>query len=172
MNHWTAAYESYRPALLGFLARRLRNREEAEDLCQETFARVMRAPAAPREGPQLGAYLFRTASHLACSLARRGRRVLAENELPEALDLGSLPDPTAESPAARVEWRDLAEQVSRLLETLPPGQRAAFERGALQCRPYAEVAEELGCSAAKVKIDVFRARRALIAGLASSVEGR
>jgi RNA polymerase sigma-70 factor (ECF subfamily) len=172
MMDWTAAYERHRPAILAYLRHRLRHCEDAEDLCQETFERVMRTPTAPHDGPQLRPYLFQTATNLIRTRARRGHRELTMAEMGEGFDVAEIPDACTEGPATRAQMRDLVERLQALMRELPDAQRFAFERGVLRHQAYATIAAETGWSLSKVKINVFRARKALIEGLRDAPPGR
>ena len=59
----------YRPALMAYFVRRIRNPAEAEDLTQEVLARLVELPAAELEAPD--AYIFRIASNLLRDRHRR-----------------------------------------------------------------------------------------------------
>ncbi len=167
MTDWSAVYERYRPSILAFLAQRLSNREEAEDLCQEAFIRVMRAPSAPAQGPPLRAYLFQTAINLLRDHVRRSGRIVRAGDLGDVDVLANLPDDAGRGPDARTASGRLAEKLRDLLAELPHDQRIAFEKGVLAHQSYAAIAVETGWSVSKVKVDVFRARRSLIARLRS-----
>ncbi|MCK4412856.1 MAG: RNA polymerase sigma factor [Candidatus Eisenbacteria sp.] len=162
---WSSAYEHHRPAILGFLRRRLPRPEEAEDLCQETFARALRAGDRLRDRTRVRAYLFRIAHNLLVNHLRRHGRERIESDLGEQADLATLVDSGAPSPAAETELRRMTARLQELTEDLPAEQRLAFELGVLQRQPYARVAAATGWSIAKVKVCVFRARKQLIAGL-------
>jgi len=53
MSVWPTAYANFGPEILGFLTRRLGNREEAEDLTQETFIRALDAHDRLRDESKL-----------------------------------------------------------------------------------------------------------------------
>lgn len=162
---WSGAYERHRPAILGFLRRRLSRPEELEDLCQETFARALRAGDRLRDPSRVRAYLFRTAHNLMLNHLRRRGRERSESDLGEEARLDAHADPRAASPAAERELHSLQARLQELLGSLPEEHRLAFELGVLQRQPYARVAETTGWSIAKVKVCVYRARKQLIAGL-------
>ncbi len=163
MPSWSNAYRRHGRAVRSFLLRRLGSREEADDLCQETFMRAMKARERLRDPSKLPPYLFRIAHNLLANHYRRRRVVSAESDLGGELELAA--DPARYSPEARQDWRELAEAVCVQLQALPAEQRRAFELGVLQRRPYAEISELTGWSRSKVKINVYRARQKLITGL-------
>jgi RNA polymerase sigma-70 factor (ECF subfamily) len=164
------AFERHGPEILAFLRRRLWDREEAEDLCQETFVRALRAKDNLRDRTKLRAYLLRIANNLLINHIRRRAVVTSESnlgrdDLVENVSLQTYSDPQQASPDVAVEWSELTHKLHALLEQLPPEQRVAFELGVLQRRPYAEIARLQSWSLAKVKINVYRARKLLMAGL-------
>lgn len=163
---WQEAYRSHAGAVLAFLQSRLAEREEAEDLLQETFVRAIRAGAALRERTKLRSYLFTIAHNL--MLNRRRRRpflLFSQAREAEAIRLGDLPDSGGEDPEASVRFDDLERRLAEALAAMPPAQRTAFEQGVLDKRPYREIAAENGWTVAQVKINVYRARRRAMATL-------
>lgn len=165
MSIWPAAYSEHAPGLRAFLHRRLRSREQAEDLCQETFARAIQAEDSIRDRSRLKAFLYQIAQNLVLNQRRRPRLVQGESELGEDFDIQSVAAPAHRAPDAEVEAELLRTRIARTLISLPSDQRVAFEEGVIEGKSYAEVAERNGWTVAKVKIDVFRARRALSAAL-------
>lgn len=67
----TALSRRFRPALMAYFVRRLRNHAEAEDLTQEVFLRLAQREAGSVEAPER--YMFRTAANLLADRARRNK---------------------------------------------------------------------------------------------------
>jgi len=166
MSVWPTAYANFGPEILGFLTRRLGNREEAEDLTQETFIRALDAHDRLRDESKLRAYLLRIARNLMIDLIRKNQRTastISQFETVVALQAQSqsrCPDP--ESDLVSVEF---GQRLQTELNSLPHDQKIAFEQGVVLGRPYGEIAEQTGWSLGKVKINVFRARKALMVQL-------
>jgi RNA polymerase sigma-70 factor, ECF subfamily len=87
------------------------SREEAEDLVQETFARVLRKPRLLRSEDDLG-YLLRVLRNTFFSQRRAAGRRPQTAPMPDEADV--LEDPNAPSPEARVESAALYGAISRL----------------------------------------------------------
>jgi RNA polymerase sigma-70 factor (ECF subfamily) len=170
---WGKAYRRHGGDIHAYLARRLPRREEAEDLCQETFLRAMRAEQGLRDPSRLRAYLFSTAHNLLVNHLRRPRLVQPESELGEGRSLelvaGGRDEAAPAGPLAALRERALARSLATALAGLPAEQRLAFTLGPLERRPYAEIAAQTGWSLSKVKINVHRARKSLIARLAGQL---
>jgi RNA polymerase sigma-70 factor (ECF subfamily) len=170
--------ERHRPAVLAFLRRRCWNREEAEDLCQETFYRALSNGGRLRDPAKLRPYLLRIANNLFLNQVRRPRVVTGEHALGGTGDLQERPDPCAPCPATELERAEARRRLRELLAQLAPAHRLAFEQGVLQQRSYAELARDQGWTVGQVKAYVFRARRQLMDGMREylparvAVEGR
>lgn len=156
-SEWKAAFSAHSGPVLGFLRRRLPP-EEAEDLLQETFLRVMRS-GPPERIENLRSYLLATAKHLSLNRLRRPRPV----EAPAGRDHGDLDGLPATRPGPHEEasFRILSDALSRALVDLPTAHRRAFELAALEGLSYEEVARATGTTLAQVKVHVYRARRRL-----------
>jgi RNA polymerase sigma factor (sigma-70 family) len=128
----------------------LRNRNDAEDVVQQTFLKALRAlqqgvrPEKPRP------WLVAIAHNECRMLFRQAARRPVEVELDTAGEL-----------AAGANDSVSAEAISEALGQLAPNQRAALVMRELDDRSYAEIAELLGVSESAVETLLFRARRAL-----------
>src|SRR5437763_887486 len=89
------------------------SRQEAEDLVQETFARVLRKPRILHSEDDLG-YLLRVLRNTFFSERRAAARRPQAVPLPDDLDL--VEDPSATQPESRIESAELYAAISALLE--------------------------------------------------------
>src|SRR6187401_2122103 len=80
------------------------SREDAEDLAQETYARVLSRPRLLRNDDDLG-YLLRALRNTFLNERRTRSRRLRLEPLPDQMDLGD--DPRAAQPEAALEAREL-----------------------------------------------------------------
>ncbi len=139
-----------------------RERELAEDLCQDTFISAYKAlPSAPPD-LRLSAWLYKIALNKVRSEKRRkrplpwlglpffGRDGGSEEDAPQ-LDL---PDPR-QNPADTVVQRDA---ILKILDRLPPDQATAIMMDA-QGYDDEEIAATLECSVGAVRQKLFRGRK-------------
>src|SRR5688572_28803597 len=154
-------YERHAPAVFRFLLNLLGDRAAADEATQETFVRAHGRLKAMREADKLLPWLFGIARNV-CFEARRAfarsRRDVPEDELDER---------TADSPnpEALLLRREADELLSRALQRIPEERRAALLLQMDHGLPYAEIAQILEWSVAKVKIEIHRARLKLRAEL-------
>jgi RNA polymerase sigma factor (sigma-70 family) len=133
---------------------------------QETFVRAMRSAEGLREPARVRSYLFTTAHNLVRNHHRRAKVSPLVGSAPERepADHGSSD--------ARVRLRGLLERLAELLSSMPDAHRQAFELGVLDRLPYREIADRTGWTLAQVKINVYRARRRAVDGLADVLGDR
>ena len=171
ISFWKTAYEEHGDAVLGFLARRVRRREEAEDLLQETFIRAIRSGGALRDVGRVRAYLMSIAYRLLLSDVRRKKPVLfadiAGDEDRPGIELATT---AADSPEAAAHLSHLEGRLRRTLGGLSRDLRTAFELAVLEQKTYAEIGESQGWNLNRVRINVHRARKKVIASLGDLIQ--
>lgn len=147
------------PTFRGFFRRLGAAADEAEDLAQEVFVRLVRYAPRYRQQDRLEAFCFRTARNVWIDNRRsRGLRRGETTDTHEQLARVSDGQPEPIEPLAR---REEAERALALLHQLPEGQRLVFELGVISERPYPEIARELGIPVGTVKSRMFNAVRRL-----------
>ncbi|RZT39350.1 sigma-70 family RNA polymerase sigma factor [Cupriavidus agavae] len=135
---FTTIYRAHHNWLVNLLWRKLGNIDNAADLAQDTFARLLHADdAAALREPR--AYLTTVSSRLA---AHHFRRLALERSYLEALALQ--PEATSPSPETRALVLEALTAVSCVLDRLPPRTREAFLMSQLDGLTYREIAEALG----------------------------
>ncbi|MNM38231.1 ECF RNA polymerase sigma factor SigE [compost metagenome] len=146
-------FEDHAPVLRGFFLRR-GARQDAEDLVQETYLRLLRAHEGngePIANPE--AYLFTVAQNLAREQAARRRWSTLPIE--EIEDLGqSLASGECTEDAAEREQR--SRYLQTLLATLPEHTRAVLVMQYRDGLSYKQIAERMGVSPHMVKKHVVR----------------
>ncbi len=155
----------YSSPLYGYLLRLCGNRQEAEDLFQETFERVASRRHQYRDGRPFKPWLYGIASHLATDRFRWARRrptLVGVDEADPILGDDPSPDEAAQS-------GDLKRLVRAAIDSLPPRQRATLILVYYQQMTYPEAAECLGCSLGTVKTQMSRAMRTLAQRLPDGV---
>ncbi len=135
--------ERHEREIFAYALRLVGDRDEADDVYQETFLAAFRGWPPPRRG-QERAWLYRIATNKVIDRARRRKRLVRLADL-------RLAAPERDG----VSIADLRAAV----ELLPAGQRAAFVLRKLQGLAYAEVARTLECSEDAARSRVAEAMR-------------
>jgi RNA polymerase sigma-70 factor (ECF subfamily) len=134
------------------------SREDAEDLVQETYAKVLRRPRLLRSEDDLG-YLLRVLRNTHFSSYRAAGRRLRPDPLPD--DLDQLADRSVVGPQDALDARELYALIARL----PDGFRDALVAVDLVGLSYREAARALRVREATITTRLHRARARLARAL-------
>ena len=152
---------------MGCLVRMTGNREQAEDIFQETFKRV-HEKAHTFRGEGFKSWLFTIGTRVAIDALRKRKRqpVVSLNHSVGCADghcdeLGAVTPADCCDPGQEAEIAEQKEQVRLAVEELPTKQRATLVLAYYQQLSYPEVADVLGCSTGTVKVEMSRALRTL-----------
>jgi RNA polymerase sigma-70 factor, ECF subfamily len=131
------------------------SREDAEDLVQETYARVLARPRWLRKEDDLG-YLLRALRNTFYNQKRAERRRPRSEPLPEQLDL--VADPRAREPQAALEASELYAAVA----ALPDDFRDVLVAVDITGLSYKEAAQVLRIREGTVMSRLYRARQQVV----------
>jgi RNA polymerase sigma-70 factor, ECF subfamily len=134
------------------------SREEAEDLVQETYARVLSRPRVVRNGDDLG-YLLGALRNTFLNHRRKEGRRLRPGPLPDGLD--GVADTRTPEPHAALEAREVFAAVA----ALPDDFRSVLVAVDVAGLSYREAARALRIRNGTVMSRLFRARRQLVSRL-------
>ncbi|MFC6339932.1 sigma-70 family RNA polymerase sigma factor [Pseudomonas sp. CCM 7891] len=140
--------------LIGTWTRRLRNRQQAEDLAHDTFVRVLESSSTEVSQPR--AYLHQTARNIAVDAYRREDRRGAM-----ALETFDQRSPHSGDPEHFMHAIQLADSIERALAELPLNCRKIFIWQKIEGLTQQEIAEHLGLSKNMVEKYMIRTLRHL-----------
>ncbi len=152
-------FSRYEARVLGLAYRTIGNREDAEDVTQDTFIRA-NASIKSYRGGKFSTWLFRTAAHLSVDNIRsrhRRRRDLSLDEDSGFEQLSSA-EPT---PEALLLSKESSTGVWSALMAVPPHYRVLLVLRHIEGMQYEEIAQVLNCSTKSVGVRLCRAREAL-----------
>jgi RNA polymerase sigma factor (sigma-70 family) len=153
-------FREHNEALIRFLALRLRSQQEAREVAQEAYVRLLNLDR-PGAVSFLRAFLFKTAANLAVDRIRREQTARHATQTGVLLDSLGGP-PTPEQLAASADEICLLE---RLLEELPAKCRRAFLLYRIHGLDFDEIAAQMGLGERMVRTYVARATIYCRAGL-------
>ena len=142
-------YEIHFERIYAFIARRVRNRDTAEDLTSEVFHKALAGLRTyESRGAPFGAWLIRIAANAVADQYKRAAR-----EAPVCEDPAE-PAATANPDLETVEHR---ARLFRLVSQLPNDQRQVIFERFVEQRSIREIAQQIGRSEGAVKQLQFRA---------------
>jgi len=134
------------------------HRQDAEDLVQETYARVLSRPRMLRSDDDLG-YLLKVLRNTHLTRLRDAGRRIAAVALPEDQDL--IEDRGAVRPDEALETREVYEAVA----ALPEDYRDVIVAVDVAGLSYREAAKALGTKEGTIMSRLYRARRRVVAAV-------
>jgi RNA polymerase sigma-70 factor (ECF subfamily) len=142
-----------------------RDRDDAEDLVQETFVHAYKAFASFRNGSNFKAWLFRICVNLYVDSYRSRRRApvmmpLLDSDQDFADEAAPIPSPEQAVLGAIVD-----EELETALNDLPEAFRAVVLLADMEGLSYDEVAATIGVPVGTVRSRLFRGRTQLRAAL-------
>jgi RNA polymerase sigma-70 factor (ECF subfamily) len=147
---------------LGFAMTLVHDREKAEEIVQEAFAKVWAARNTPQARDEFKRWLYKAILNLARDQARQRKRWAL-------LQFWAPPPP---NPFDEVERRADDAALVDALRRLDARERAAVHLRYFEDRPFAETAETLGVSEDHARVIVHRALAKLRRSMASTVAAR
>ncbi len=147
-------YEDNFERVCAFIARRVHDRDQAQDLTADVFHSALENLARFEwRGAPFAAWLYRIAANAIADRGKRGARFEAV-KLREA----SGPDPFSDTDLAEVEHR---ARLFKLVEKLPDDQRRVITMRFAQQKSIAEIAKHIGRSEGAIKQLQFRGLQSL-----------
>lgn len=146
-----ALYRQTARPLWAYISRALGGPTHADDILQETYLRLLRAPTSARDPQQHRALLYRIASNLVVDHFRRAKRERAAAERTPIDDAAG--------------GRDLALRIDmkRVFGQLRPEERVMMWLAYVEGSGHREIAEAVGVKEKSVRVLLFRARKRLAA---------
>jgi len=146
-------YERHFDRVYAYVARRVQDRDAAEDVTAEVFHKALaHLPRYQWRGAPFGAWLLKIAAHAVADRARRGaREVVASDDLPDGgADLD-----------ADLDLVEQRARLFRLVDQLPTDQRMVIVQRFVDERSIRDVAQRLKKTEGAIKQLQFRALQTL-----------
>ena len=134
------------------------NREDAEDVVQETMIRVWNRRDQWEQIESIEAFCTTICRNMALDKTKRASNQDAslDNEGHDAPDHSY-----SANPEEQAVQRDRAERVRRLMDMLPEKQRTCMQLRDVEGKSYKEIATVMDISEQQVKVNIFRARQTI-----------
>lgn len=148
--------EQHQDRLFRYLIHLLGNRQTAEDLCQETWLRVLERGHQYKGDWKFETWLLTIARNLTIDLMRRKRAVSLDLLCNPEVGVGLQPVAQTTPPPDWMQENERWERLNRLLQRLPPACQEAFLLRAVEGLPLATIAERMKIPVATAKSRFYR----------------
>jgi RNA polymerase sigma-70 factor (ECF subfamily) len=147
VKEYNECVDLYSDGLFRFLVKNTKDREKAQDLVQDTFAKLW-TKVAEVSFEKAKSYIFTAGYHTMIDMFRREKRQLefAADEVR-----------TGTSSTSR-QYNDLNEVLNEALDKLPPIQKSVIMLRDYEGYSYEEIEKITGLNESQVKVYIYRAR--------------
>lgn len=151
-------YESHKEKIYALAFRYTRNKEDAEDILQDTFIKAFNGldQFHNHSGHNFNSWLYRIAVNASIDLLRKKKTMKNKLSHPHFQDQ-ALAATEGPDPADSDIIRDARERIQKVLNKLTPRQRMVFILRHFQQFSLKEIANYLNCTTGSVKKQLFRA---------------
>jgi RNA polymerase sigma-70 factor (ECF subfamily) len=159
-------YEYSFAVVYAYVARRVGDRSETEDLTAEVFSRALtNLPRFKWTGAPFAAWLFRIASNLIADRSKRKAREGGETVFDTESEMAGHPKLTKQTQQVELEECERRARLFKLVEKLGEDQRRVVVMRFAEEKSIREIANEMGRSEGAIKQLQFRALQTLRAAL-------
>ncbi|MGD8189587.1 RNA polymerase sigma factor [Brevibacillus ginsengisoli] len=160
-------YERHHHDVYQFLLYFTGNQNDAEDLTQEVFVRVIHSLDRFEARSDVKTWLFAIAKNAAMNhyRKRKWQQILSGNWISFMMTA------TEGNPEKEAESKEVEQELIAAIQTLPPRYRMVVILRGIKEYSVRETAESLGCSEANVKTTMHRALKLLHTKLSKTVRG-
>jgi RNA polymerase sigma-70 factor (ECF subfamily) len=161
--------ERYATVIVNLAYRMVGDRTEAEDLAQETFVAAFKAMPTFRAESKFSTWLYRIAANKCKDWLRvkRPGQGLHDVEIEDVLDDRVI---EARTPERLLSQQQVAAELDRAIQRLPPLYREAFVLKHVEGLSYEEMQQILGVNGDTLKMRVYKGRVQLSRELAALQE--
>lgn len=148
-----ALFQNHNEELVRYLTSRLKSHDEAVEVAQEAYVRLLRLDDTSTIG-FLRAFLFRTATNIAIDRIRRKglAQAYVDQEAPPQVN-----EMFGFTPERSIAAKQSLERVLECVSALPEKCRFAFVEYKFRNRSYDDIAAEMGLTSSMVRKYVLRA---------------
>ena len=168
LNGDQTAYESllkrYRNGIFNMIYQMIKNREEAEDLVQETFMKAFNSLESYNEHYAFSTWLYKIAFNHCIDAIRKKKLKTLPLDRPIKLRDGEVQHEIhddSHSPEQDLLFAEKRKRIQRSIASLPERYRVAIILRHQEERSYEEISEILKIPLGTVKARIFRAREML-----------
>lgn len=155
----------FKPRIFNLILRMVKNREEAEDLTQETFIKAFNSLATFNADYAFSTWLYKIAVNNCIDHFRKKRLKTYPIDNPITVKDGEIqrefPDQHAKEPEKSLISKEQSTLIDRAIQELPPKYQQVITLRHTLDHSYEEISAELKIPIGTVKVRIFRAREML-----------
>lgn len=165
----------FKPRIFNLVIKMVKNREEAEDLTQETFIKAFNSLATFNADYAFSTWLYKIAVNNCIDHFRKKRLKTFPIDNPITLKDGEIqrefPDQSGREPEKSLLSKEQSNLIQNAINQLPPKYQKVIILRHKKDQSYEEISEHLHIPIGTVKVRIFRAREMLKKTLRTNFRG-
>jgi RNA polymerase sigma-70 factor (ECF subfamily) len=153
------------PSVFSVTTRMLGRAADAEDVAQDTFVSAYKALSRFQFESKFSTWLYRIAVNKCTDVLRSRRPGHVSLDSSEGVDMAAWPAVDDDTPHEELERIELASELERGIQALPPLYRESFVLKHVEGLGYDEMSDILGVPRDTLKMRVYKARTLLCRSL-------
>jgi RNA polymerase sigma-70 factor (family 1) len=159
LQRFRLLYDTFYDKLYMFVARRTHSSEEAKDIVQEVFLKLLEKLDDFTAQTNVEAIVFTMARNLIVDNYRR--KIVSENHLPRITEIYNADNPLEETLDSKASPNPRLDSIKAAVESLPEQRKAIFKLSKYNGLTSEEIAEQLSLSKRTVENQLYRAIKSL-----------
>lgn len=145
--------ETYEKRMMAFINRLIKNVNDAEDICQDTFLKAYKSIRSFRGKAKFSTWLFQIGYHNCLDFIKRNSRTI-QTEI-ETLENSS---PSLKNPSTELEMTEICDLIDIIFQNIPYNYRTAMHLFFKEGNSYKEIGQIMHISINNVKSHIHRGK--------------
>ncbi|WP_299278560.1 sigma-70 family RNA polymerase sigma factor [uncultured Psychroserpens sp.] len=166
-NAFSTLVDMYKDLVFTLALRMLKNREEAEEVAQDTFIKTYKSIDKFKGDSKLSTWIYRVAYNTCLDRIKKNKKHLNNVEINE---FTAHEVKTIDNALDKIEAREREEAIQRCINTLPSEDSFLLTLYYFDDLSLDEISKIVGITANSIKVKLFRCRKKLATILKSQLE--
>ncbi len=166
-NSFTILVDRYKDLVFTLALRMLKNREEAEEVAQDTFIKTYKSLEKFKGDSKFSTWIYRVAYNSCLDRIKKNKKHLNDVEINEFTEHQVV---AIDSALDKMETKEQKEAIQRCINTLPSEESFLLTLYYFDDLSLDEISKIVGITANSIKVKLFRCRKKLATILKSQLE--
>ena len=166
-NSFTILVDRYKDLVFTLALRMLKNREEAEEVAQDTFIKTYKSLEKFKGDAKFSTWIYRVAYNSCLDRIKKNKKHLNNVEINEFTEHQVV---TIDNALDNMETKERKEAMQRCINTLPSEESFLLTLYYFDDLSLDEISKIVGITANSIKVKLFRSRKKLATILKSQLE--
>ncbi len=166
-NSFTILVDRYKDLVFTLALRMLKNREEAEEIAQDTFIKTYKSLDKFKGDSKFSTWIYRVAYNSCLDRIKKNKKHINDVEINEFTEHQVV---TIDNALDKMEIKEREEAMQRCIDTLPSEESFLLTLYYFDDLSLEEISKIVGITANSIKVKLFRSRKKLATILKSQLE--